>query len=137
MRTTISLAVILLTPALAPAPVAVAGTAPGPGTVGGRADGPDGEAIPAPKPPPAQVPIRGRIVDLEGRPVAGVSVSFARVRIPKSGDLTPVLDSLRRGDPPQIAYEVIDRDRTTPEGAPRGVSTDRDGRFRLEGLGAE
>ena len=85
----------------------------------------------------ADVPITGRVVDLEGRPVAGVSVKVENFRAPKTGDLTPWLDGARQGGPPQVAGRHIAWDRKAPETATREARTDRDGRFRVEGLGAE
>ena len=93
-------------------------------------------------PPTAQaavtdVPINGRIVDLEGRPVAGVSVKVESVRIPKSDDLTPWLEGVKKGEPPWVVARHIDWERKAPETAAREATTDADGRFRLAGFGAE
>ena len=85
----------------------------------------------------ADVPITGRVVDLEGRPVVGVSVTVDNFRAPKTGDLTPWLDGAKQGGPPQVAGRHIDWDKKAPEAATRQARTDRDGRFRVEGLGAE
>lgn len=81
------------------------------------------------------VPITGRVIDLEGRPVAGVKVRVA---------------SLRRGPPEAIAalVEELGRSETTiywPNrlkalNAPPGfsdVTTGKDGRFRLDGVGGD
>ena len=56
---------------------------------------------------PADVPITGRIVDLEGRPVAGVSVKVDGCQGPKTGDLTPWIEAVKKGEPPWIAYGHI------------------------------
>ena len=45
----------------------------------------------------ADVPINGRIVDLEGQPIAGVSVKVTSVLFPKSDDLTPWLEGSQEG----------------------------------------
>src|SRR4051794_31402784 len=68
-------------------------------------------------PAPADVPTRGRIVALGGGRVAGVRVKVTAVRVPKAGDLTPVLEGLRRGEPPWVAYRNIDWNRKPPEAA--------------------
>ena len=88
---------------------------------------------------PADVPINGRIVDLEGRPVAGVSVRVLSVMKPKLGNLTPWLEAVERGEPAwtvrtQQAYfePSTGAKATSPE-----VTTDAQGRFRFDGLDTE
>ena len=85
----------------------------------------------------ADVPITGRIVDLEGRPVAGVSVKVGEVLIPKSDDLRPWLEGVKKGEPPWVASKHIDDSHKASEKATRRATTDQDGRFRLEGFGAD
>ncbi len=92
---------------------------------------------PAAQAPPADVPINGRIVDLEGRPVAGVSVTVASVQGPKTGDLTPWIEGVKKGDPPWIAYRHLGDQVKVPDAVHREATTDQDGRFRFEGLGPE
>ena len=92
---------------------------------------------PAAKARHADVPITGRIVNLEGQPIAGVSVKVDRVLVPKADDLTPWLEGVKKGEPPWIAYRHIDGDRKAPRQATREATTDKDGRFRLEGFGAD
>ena len=86
---------------------------------------------------PADVPITGRIIDLEGRPVAGVQVKLEGYRCPKANDLTAWLEAVRTGSPPWVAANLIDWDRKTPDKARKEAVTDRDGRFRLDGIGGE
>jgi beta-lactamase regulating signal transducer with metallopeptidase domain len=86
---------------------------------------------------PTGVAITGRVVDLEGRPVAGVSVKVGDMRIPKRGDLSPWLEAVNRGEPPWTTYTHIDPTAKAPEPAQREATTDNDGRFRLEGLPAD
>lgn len=95
------------------------------------------EDDPAAKAARPDVPISGRIVDLEGRPIAGVSVRIRDFRTPKSGDLSTWLVGIKRGEPPWIAGQHIDWNRKAPAASVREATTDADGRFRLEGLGAE
>jgi protocatechuate 3,4-dioxygenase beta subunit len=84
-------------------------------------------------------PIRARILDLEGKPVAG-----ARVRV------VTVTDSLARGLGPWLAAMKSGVERYSPAGhallgkfvktvpgKAGSTTTDRDGRFTLQGLGAE
>jgi hypothetical protein len=88
---------------------------------------------------PKDVPITGRIVDLEGRPIAGVSVRVLAVTRAKGGNLTPWLEAVERGEPArtirtkQSFFEQAgDATASAPE-----VTTDSQGRFRLDGLPAE
>ena len=86
----------------------------------------------------ADVPITGRIIDLEGRPVAGVTVKVGSVRLPKADDLGPWLEGVKKGEPPWVATRHIDYDRKSPENAARQVvKTGTDGRFRLDGFGSD
>ena len=94
-------------------------------------------AVEGPQTVTKDVPINGRIVDLEGRPVAGVSVKTGSYRTPKSGDLTRWLDGVKRGEPPWVVAAHVEWSKEAPATAMHEATTDRDGRFRLEGLGAE
>ncbi|HKI17278.1 MAG TPA: M56 family metallopeptidase, partial [Isosphaeraceae bacterium] len=79
-----------------------------------------GQAIKTSEPPTAvkhdqgkvtarDVPITGRIVDLEGRPIRGVTVLVGSVTKAKEGDLGPWLEAMRRGGPPSwVAYRLLD-----------------------------
>jgi protocatechuate 3,4-dioxygenase beta subunit len=80
------------------------------------------------------VPITGRIVDLEGRPIRVVTVQVASTLKAKGGDLTPWMEAVRRGEPPWVAYRHLEEDKEKHSGK---AETDAQGRFRLEGLGAE
>ncbi len=95
-----------------------------------RVDRVPGTAVP-------DVPIQGRIVDLEGRPVAGVSVTVEHTQIPKLDSLTQWLDGVEKGEPPWVVARHIDHDRKAPPTAAREAVTDQDGRFQLAGFGAE
>jgi beta-lactamase regulating signal transducer with metallopeptidase domain len=86
------------------------------------------------KVPARSVPITGRIVDLEGRPIPGITVKVVEISKAKGGDLTPWLEAVRRGEPPNVAYGRIEADGEEHRGK---AETDAQGRFRLEGLGAE
>jgi beta-lactamase regulating signal transducer with metallopeptidase domain/protocatechuate 3,4-dioxygenase beta subunit len=91
----------------------------------------------AAKAPPVDVPITGRIVDLEGRPIAGVVVRVRMMSKAKGGDLTPWLEAVGRGEPPWIASKHLESDETTLAKDRSETTTDAQGRFRFEGLGAE
>jgi protocatechuate 3,4-dioxygenase beta subunit len=83
------------------------------------------------------VPIEGRIIDLEGKPVAGVTVRPVFVRANLGGDLGPWLDAIRdKRDPPDGAYLGI-HFTAAQAGLTRTAVTDADGHFRLSGAGRE
>ncbi len=92
---------------------------------------------PAAKAATADVPITGRIVTLEGRPIAGVTVKVSGVQGPTTGDLTAWIEGVKKGEPPWTAYSHLGADVKIPESFRREVTTDNDGRFRFEGLGRE
>ncbi|MGO9469130.1 MAG: M56 family metallopeptidase [Isosphaeraceae bacterium] len=95
------------------------------------------------------LPIDGRLVDLEGRPVTGVKVSLGRVELPQS-------EVAQKAGPPKEAGEPATETpapsgaQVSPAGAvsgrlildaegllPDGIVTDSDGRFRIAGLGRD
>ncbi|HJT77268.1 MAG TPA: sigma-70 family RNA polymerase sigma factor [Gemmataceae bacterium] len=86
------------------------------------------------------VPIRGRILDVNGRPIRGVTVRVDSLGVPAGGDLSPWLAALR--DNPQDGYGIEERflqpvsfpDAPSPFPV---VTTDADGRFQLRGVGRE
>jgi protocatechuate 3,4-dioxygenase beta subunit len=76
------------------------------------------------------VPVEGRILDLEGHPVAGVRVRVAGFM---QGDVDAWIEGTRQNKYPQL------KKRISPEalGEPVTAVTDKDGRFRLSGLGRD
>jgi beta-lactamase regulating signal transducer with metallopeptidase domain/protocatechuate 3,4-dioxygenase beta subunit len=99
---------------------------------------PENQAAANPQAKPAKVSVLGRIVDLEGRGVAAVTVHVGDASRTKDGDLTPWLEAVRGGAAPWIASRVLDHATSQPAGEqPRAVNTDADGRFRVDGLEAE
>ncbi|HLN30607.1 MAG TPA: hypothetical protein VK395_22900, partial [Gemmataceae bacterium] len=86
------------------------------------------------------VPINGRVVDLQGRPLAGIKVCVDRLSIPRAGDLTPWLEALEanKQDGYPIEFRFLDSVSLPPAMAvfPTLV-TDREGRFQLKGGGRE
>lgn len=91
--------------------------------------------------PPAsairEMPITGRILDLEGRPVAGVKVRVSEIMRPKGGDLSPWLEAIRLGEPLWVAYKHVEKEKDETK-VPKGfVETGKDGRFRLGDITAE
>ena len=94
------------------------------------------------------VPIRGRILNLEGKPIAGVRVSIndqeplnqAQLCVPKSGDLTDWLAALKasKKDPWRIEEDhLIELASPDFHLLSPSVTTGADGRFELRGVGRE
>ena len=93
---------------------------------------------PAPKATAADVPITGRVLNLEGQPVAGVAVKVEHVYVPKHDNLLPWLEGVKKGEPPWVSSGHIEWERKgAAAAAPRETTTDQSGRFRLDGLGAD
>jgi RNA polymerase sigma factor (sigma-70 family) len=83
------------------------------------------------------VPVEGRVLDLEGRPVAGVTVRLLRIEAMEANDLTPVLKAWNPdGNRPSHLFDKSLYP-VTPSGLPAPVTTGTDGRFRFTGLGGE
>ena len=82
------------------------------------------------------VPITGRIVDLEGQPVAGATIRIVSYQTSQTGDLAPWLDAVRLRRPAAIARQHLDFFEV-PATAPVKTTTDQQGRFRIAGFGAE
>jgi RNA polymerase sigma factor (sigma-70 family) len=90
-------------------------------------------------------PIEGRILDLEGRAVAGAKVEVARLWYPEKGDLAEWVTKARNGgavnlwqglenlplDPVMAPLWNAPRERL----APLAATSDADGRFKLTGVG--
>jgi RNA polymerase sigma factor (sigma-70 family) len=86
------------------------------------------------------VPVRGRILDLDGKPIPGVTVRVDSLSIPTAGDLSPWLAAVQAN--PQDGYDVEARflgrvsfhDTASPFPV---VTTDAEGRFEIRGVGRE
>ncbi|MCI0463301.1 MAG: carboxypeptidase regulatory-like domain-containing protein, partial [Gemmataceae bacterium] len=94
------------------------------------------------------VPITGRVLDLENRPVAGATVRVIRVRKMPGEDLAPWIKDHQgqAGDKPEVifargrvalTYERLMTSVWGVLGVPRSFPTGADGRFRLSGFGRE
>ena len=81
--------------------------------------------------PAAGPPIGGRILDLEGRPVAGARIKAVRMWTGGGGDLSSWASRLKAGEARGIyqGLDVLVGEAETTSGP--------DGRFRLEGIGPE
>ncbi len=83
-------------------------------------------------------PIEGRILDLEGKPVAGATIKVDYLNTPKGGDLSEWLKAVREGQSiPAAARLFSDSAPLVSAGRWTGIKTDGDGRFRLTGIGRE
>jgi RNA polymerase sigma factor (sigma-70 family) len=76
------------------------------------------------------VPINGRILDLEGQPVAGASLSVIRV---EQGDLKHFLEAKKRGPFPDGMKALS----AAALGEPTTLTTGKDGRIHLTGFGRD
>jgi RNA polymerase sigma factor (sigma-70 family) len=85
------------------------------------------------------VPISGRILDLQGRPVVGARVTRSRIDAEFTEDIDPYLKQLRE-DPWAASNhrfaKIYDGNHALP-GQPSSIVTDGDGRFRLTGIGRD
>ncbi len=90
------------------------------------------------------VPITGRVVDLEGKPIAGVKVRVRGIQQPKSDDLTGFIEALKATKEGRSAQEEFLIGFHDPYRGgwnlddifPPAVSN-ADGRFRIRGVGRE
>ncbi|HEX7449542.1 MAG TPA: M56 family metallopeptidase [Pirellulales bacterium] len=79
------------------------------------------------------VPIHGRILTLEGQPVAGAEIKLRQVQVPTDGGIDEYLKMFRAGEVYQFQRQVSQR----VPGLRVAATTDDEGRFTLRGLGAE
>src|SRR5262249_25395933 len=78
-------------------------------------------------------PVNGRLVDLEGRPVAGATVRIVHVWVPGPEARR---EAAARNGPYEFPFAhslALDGEPVLPD----GVVTDAEGRFRIEGLGRD
>jgi RNA polymerase sigma factor (sigma-70 family) len=93
--------------------------------------------------PKDDAPISGRILDLQGKPIAGVSVVVQGLYWPRKGDLAPCLKAFKEG---KIFYPPVRDFLTGFEGPQIGpalaqlfpsIVTGADGRFTIKRIGRE
>jgi RNA polymerase sigma factor (sigma-70 family) len=91
--------------------------------------------------PRDDVPVRGRILNLEGKPIAGVTVSVTAIKAPPGGSLTPWLEAVKsrpEADGISLDYQYLPI--FSAEGMTRlfpKARTGADGRFTVRGVGRE
>ena len=117
-------------------------------TVVAIADGLGPDWVELPKPPDGEltlrlvddsVPIRGRILDLQGRPVAGAKITRARINAEGPGGIDSYL-KLLRDDPFRASNHRFAKyywEGVKLPGEPASITTDAEGRFRLTGIGRD
>ena len=57
--------------------------------------------------PADDLPVTGRLVNLEGQPLAGVKVECGELSMPKGKDLSSWVDAVRSGEPPSTAVRHL------------------------------
>ena len=85
-------------------------------------------------------PISGRVVDLEGRPVAGATIRPAEILEPPSPDLSAWIAASTKGAEGSIELERVYLKRKLfprVSGLPIAIVTDPEGRFAIRGVGAD
>jgi RNA polymerase sigma factor (sigma-70 family) len=81
-----------------------------------------------------EIPVRGRLLDLQGKPVPKANVRVLAVRAPADGNLQGAYNAFRLN--PEWTWQALPKQ--VPgglAGIPAGTKTDDDGRFELKGLG--
>jgi RNA polymerase sigma factor (sigma-70 family) len=85
-----------------------------------------------------EVPIRGRVLDLQGKPVAGVTITPQRVQAASNESLDGWLTKLKAAeDQVNVITDGALRRRVGPTPFLAPVTTDDQGRFTLTGVGRE
>ncbi len=98
-----------------------------------------GDAAPVLRLARDDVPIRGRVIDIQGRPVAGATIQLVGILRPNSGTLDEWLDALKKE---RAAYAAQSRTLRFWSGDDIPalfpvVVADREGQFTLKGVGRE
>jgi RNA polymerase sigma factor (sigma-70 family) len=81
-------------------------------------------------------PVRGRVVDTQGKPVAGASVSVPSIVVYANDSLDSCLAAWNKRNP-QSGIPSGLKNIWTPRGSLVGATTNTEGRFTLRGIGAE
>ena len=82
-------------------------------------------------------PIEGRVLDLEGRPVAGVRVEVAQIYHDPKNDLAGWIARARDGTPSDFLSGLVGLGIRVDRLVPMVAATSPDGRFRLGGIGRD
>jgi RNA polymerase sigma factor (sigma-70 family) len=81
-------------------------------------------------------PIRAKIVDTQGKPVAGATVAVSKLIVFRNNSLDEFLDGYKRGDHSPL-YPGDATGLWCDTGVLPAVTTDKDGKFEITGVGAE
>jgi RNA polymerase sigma factor (sigma-70 family) len=79
-------------------------------------------------------PILGQIVDLEGKPIVGATLTVLQINAARGEDLGPWLEAVKSKKGPATRLEQMFLEEFTVALSPK-VTTDAEGRFRLTGIG--
>jgi len=84
------------------------------------------------------LPIRGRVIDLEGQPIAGTAITISGPNAAENEDLSAWFSSVKAGEPLWTASQHISHSVDTRLiGVPGKVKTADDGSFEIIGFGKE
>jgi RNA polymerase sigma factor (sigma-70 family) len=85
---------------------------------------------------PDDIPVTGQIVDLEGKPVPDARIQVINISTGDGENLAPFLEALKakKADSPDLEHRLLRRTTMTPTAS---ATTDREGRFRLTGVGRD
>jgi RNA polymerase sigma factor (sigma-70 family) len=89
---------------------------------------------------PDDAPIRGRILDTQGRPISGVTIHVHGISDPPPGDLDALLRSGSIGEGPSRGGGYYDINWWIKDGSNwsrRTIKTGPDGRFQIDGAGRD
>jgi RNA polymerase sigma factor (sigma-70 family) len=86
---------------------------------------------------PKDQPIRGRLIDPQGKPVAGAAVQLRTVKAFAGGSAQPFLDAWKKRT--YFRQQPLEESKGlyNVTALPVNTTTDRDGRFEMAGVGAE
>lgn len=88
------------------------------------------------------VPIEGRIINIEGQPVADATIDVVSIRTSPDDNLDGLIDAWKRDEEPRLRFAARDRLVTKRLRFPESLGiqfakTDADGRFRMAGYGRD
>ena len=84
------------------------------------------------------LPIRGRVVDLEGNPIVGFKVKIGEVSASKNEDISSWLARIKTGEPPWTVWQHAARHTENRLiNFPESVTTDDKGWLNIAGMGKE
>ncbi|MEX0742436.1 MAG: M56 family metallopeptidase, partial [Phycisphaeraceae bacterium] len=84
------------------------------------------------------LPVQGRIVNLEGEPLAGETIKIYGPFAAEDEDLSAWLAAISAGEPPWTAWKKTPKSIAAKlVGIPETVVSDADGRFEIRGVGRE